>query len=111
METPDLLSLHLKIEAAVQEIAKDGKLEKHELPALVLLITELILTPASAKMTSETIIAKMGQMYDYIMTHYKLYPIEEADKLTYKALFDIAVKLVVFDPRLKKLGKKCFPCL
>ena len=108
METPDLLTLHLKIETAVQKIAKDGKLDKHDLPALVLLITELVFT-ASAKKTSETIIEKMDQMYDYIMSHYKLYAVEEADKLVYKELFDIAAKLVVFDPQLKKTGKSCFP--
>jgi hypothetical protein len=104
----DLVALHLRIDTAVKEIMKDGKNDKHDIPALVLLMTEIVLTPnASVKLTDEMIQEKMDQMYDYIMMHYKLYPVEEYDKIAFKQLFDISVNLVLFQPNLKK---KCLPC-
>ena len=104
----DLVALHLRIDTSVKEIMKDGKIDKHDIPALVLLMTEIVLTPnASVKLTDEMIQEKMDQMYDYIMTQYKLYPANEVDKTAFKELFDISVELVLFQPNLKK---KCLPC-
>jgi hypothetical protein len=109
METPDLVSLHLRIETAVKEIVKDGKLDKPEIPAIVLLITQLVLAPnTSVKMSEETIMEKMDQMFDYIMNHYDLYPVkDEATIAAYKELFNISVKLVLFQPNIKKICKWC----
>ena len=104
----DLVALHLRIDTSVKEIMKDGKIDKHDIPSLVLLMTEIVLTPnASVKLTDEMIQEKMDQMYDYIMTQYKLYPANEVDKTAFKELFDISVELVLFQPNLKK---KCLPC-
>ena len=107
----DLVALHLRIDTSVKEIMKDGKIDKHDIPALVLLMTDIVLTPnASAKLSAEDIEDKMDQMYDYIMTQYKLYPADEVDKTAFKQLFDISVELVLFQPNLKALKKKCLPC-
>ena len=109
MASADLVALHLRIDSSVKNIMKDGKLDKHDIPVLVLLLTDIVLTPEKPiKLSSEEIMAKMDQMYDYIMTQYNMYPADEADKLVYKQLFDISVKLVLFQPKIKKVFKKCF---
>jgi hypothetical protein len=111
MVPTDLVALHLRIDTSVKEIMKDGKIDKHDIPALVLLMTDIVLTPnASVKLTDEEIEEKMDQMYDYIMTQYKLYPAEEYDKIAFKQLFDISMKLVLFQPNIKALKKKYLPC-
>jgi hypothetical protein len=112
MDPTALVSLNIRIEKSVKEIIKDGKLEKSEIPLLVLLLTEIMLTSptTTVKLSDEDIMTKMGQMYDYIMSQYKLYPVDEVEKATYKQLFDISVKLVLFQPNIKALEKKCLPC-
>ena len=110
-----LVAMHLQIEEAMKKIMKDGKMDKHDIPELVLLFTNLALTAqtsnASVKLTNEDIIEKMNGMYDYIMTQYKLYPAEETEKANYKQLFDISMQLVLFQPNIKKQCKSCFNCL
>jgi hypothetical protein len=111
MDPTALVALHLKIDTAVKKIIKDGKIEKQDIPVLVLLMTEFVLTPnASVKLSDDKMMTTLEQMYDYIMKQYNLYPEDEADKAAYKQLFDISVKLVLFQPNVKALEKKCLPC-
>jgi hypothetical protein len=111
MDLYDLVTLHIRIDTSVKKIMKDGKIDKHDIPEMVLLMTDIVLTPnASVKLSADTIMTKMDQMYDYIMTQYKLYPADEADKAAFKQLFDISMKLVLFQPNLKAFEKKCLPC-
>ena len=111
METPGLIALHLRIDTAMKNIMKNGKLDKHEIPILVLMIADFVLTPSSApksaKFSSVAIMEKMDQMYDYIMNHYNLYPTDEGDKAVYKEVFDASVRLTLLEPNLKKACNSC----
>jgi hypothetical protein len=104
----ELVSLHLSIDTAVKKIAKDGKLDKHDMPTLVFLLIDLALTP-TVKMTDEMIHTKMTEMYNYIMNHYNLYPEDEAEKASLNQLFEMSMRLVLFQPNIKKKCKSCFP--
>jgi hypothetical protein len=110
----ELVTFHLRIDASVRKIVQDGKINKHDIPELVFLITELALAPppssASIKLTDEMINTKMNEMYNYIMTHYSLYPADEAEKESFKQLFEMSMRLVLFQPNLKKGLKSCFSC-
>jgi hypothetical protein len=110
MESTDLLALHLRIDSSIKTILKDGKLDKQDIPELVFLLFGLMNTPIN-KMTPETLTERLNNMYDYVMSHYKLYPDDALDKTAYKQLFDISVKLLVYNPRLMKGTKSCLPCL
>lgn len=111
MDPAALVALNLQIDTSIKNIIKNGKLDKHDIPAVVLLLTEIMLTKnVTVKLTDEEIEEKMDQMYDYIMSQYNLYPSDETDKATYKQLFDMSVKLVLFQPNIKALKKKCLPC-
>jgi hypothetical protein len=110
METVDLVALHLRIDTSIKSILKDGKLDKHDIPDLVFLLSELMLTP-STKLTTETMTERLSNLYDYVMSHYNLYPVTALDKTAYRDLFDISVKLLVYNPKLMKETKSCLPCL
>ena len=105
-----------KIDKCVKEVSKDGKLDKNDIPTIVLLITELIMdsnTTTSSKTipTTEQIAASIDSLYNYIMAHYKLFPEDDAKKTEFKAMFDICVKLALFQPNVSKGVKSVFGCL
>lgn len=110
MEPTDLVALHLRIDTSIKTILKDGKLDKHDIPQLVLLMSEFVSTPSSPKLTAEMLTARMNEMYSYIMTHYNLYPVDDLEKAAYKQLFDTAVELLVHNPRLMKKANSCMSC-
>jgi hypothetical protein len=93
----------------------DGKITKHDIPQLVLLITELITTTENSTthkmpITSEEMIATIDGLYTYIMGHYKLFPSDELEKTEFKQMFDLCVKLVLFQPNINKKLKSIFSC-
>lgn len=109
--TGDIASFHLRVDKSVKNIMKDGKIDNNDIPEIVLLITDLITAPGSGKMTIEQMGETINEMYEYIMSHYKLFPEDEQQKENFKRLFDMCVKLVLIQPNVKKACKKCFSCL
>lgn len=110
-QTKALIDLHLRIERSVTAIMKDGKIDQNDIPEILLLITDLVLAPTSPKMTVEELAEKINELYDYIMTHYKLFPADDEQKEQFKRLFAICLKLVLVQPNIKKACKSCFSCL
>jgi hypothetical protein len=114
MDPTELVALHLRIDTSINTILQDGKLDKHDIPQLVFLLSEFMLRPsatlANNKLTPEMLTNRMNEMYTYVMTHYNLYPADDSDKAAYKQLFDISVKLLVYNPKLMKEAKSCLPC-
>lgn len=110
-QTKDLIDFHLRVQKSVTAIMKDGKIDQNDIPEIMLLITDLLMAPASPKMTIEELGEKINELYEYIMTHYKLFPDDEQQKEQFKRLFDMCVKLVLVQPKLKKACKNCFSCL
>ncbi len=110
-QTKDLIDFHLRVQKSVTAIMKDGKIDQNDIPEIMLLITDLLMAPTSPKMTIEELGEKINELYEYIMTHYKLFPDDEQQKEQFKRLFDMCVKLVLIQPNVKKACKKCFSCL
>jgi len=110
-KTKDLIDFNLRIQKSVTAIMKDGKIDQNDIPEIMLLITDLLMAPTSPKMTVEELGVKINELYEYIMTQYKLFPDDEQQKEQFKRLFDMCVKLVLVQPRVKKACKNCFPCL
>jgi hypothetical protein len=46
-------------------------------------------------------------LFNYIMTHYKLFPDDQQQQAAFKALFDMCVKLALFQPNIIQLEEKC----
>ena len=110
-QTKELIDFHLRIQKSVTAIMKDGKIDQNDIPEIMLLITELLMAPTSPKMTIEELAEKINDLYDYIMTHYKLFPEDDGQKEQFKRLFDMCVKLALVQPNIKKACKNCFSCL
>lgn len=103
----DLTSFHLRIDQAVKNIMKDGKIDVFDIPEIILLVTELIITPSTGKISADMLAEQISNLYDYIMTHYKLLPDDETQKTNFKRLFDMSVKLVLLQPNIKNACKSC----
>ena len=110
-QTKELIDFHLRVQKSVTAIMKDGKIDQNDIPEIMLLITDLLMAPTSPKMTIEELAEKINELYEYIMTHYKLFPEDDGQKEQFKRLFDMCVKLVLVQPKLKKSCKNCFSCL
>lgn len=100
-----------KIDTTVKNIMKDGKIDQFDIPDILLLVTDLISTSENSKITMEQMENSINALYEYIMTHYKLFPEDSAQKESFERLFNVCVKLVIFQPKVKESCKKIFPCL
>jgi hypothetical protein len=100
-----------KIDTTVKNIMKDGKIDHFDIPEIMLLITELITTSENSKVSIDEMENSINSLYDYIMTHYKLFPEDPVQKESFDRLFKMCVKLIIFQPKVIKSCKKIFPCL
>ena len=103
----DLTAFHLRIDTSMKNIMKDGKVDQYDIPEIVFLITDLMTTQ---KMTEVDMEQAITGMYDYIMTHYKLFPEDEEQKVNFKRLFAMCLKLALVQPNIKKSINKCLSC-
>ena len=103
----DLTAFHLRIDTAMKVIMIDGKVDQYDIPEIVLLITDLMTTQ---KLTEADMEQAITGMYDYIMTHYNLFPKDEEQKATFNRLFKMCLKLALVQPNVKKSIAKCFSC-
>jgi hypothetical protein len=100
-----------KIDSTVKEVMKDGKIDQFDIPEIMLLITDLITASEETKITIEQLEESIITMYQYIMTHYKLFPEDEEQKKSFNRLFELCVKLILFTPKVKNACKKSFKCI
>ncbi len=107
----------LNINTAMVNIMKDGKIDKNDIPQIVLLITDLI--TSSGKIVKSggddddddtKLSDSINGLYDYIMGHYKLFPADDVLKTEFKTLFDICIKLVLYQPNIKNACKSTMSC-
>lgn len=105
MEFTQNVSFITTIDTAVKAIMADGKIDKNDIPRIMLLITELITTNGSV--TTEQLAESINSLFSYIMSHYRLFPEDEAQKAEFKLMFDVCVKLALFQPTINKAVKKC----
>ena len=109
MEFTQNVSFITTIDTAVKAIMADGKIDKNDIPRIMLLITELITINGSGKqrVTTEQLAESINSLFSYIMSHYRLFPEDEAQKAEFKQMFDVCVKLALFQPTINKAVKKC----
>ena len=103
--TGNLVALHLRIDTTLKTILKDGKVDSKDIPVIVMLILDLISTPGMAKMTEKELNDTIGEMYNYIMTHYNLFSDDPEQEAAFKSMFEVSVKLALFQPSILKIEK------
>ena len=108
--TKNVSFLH-KIDTTVKNIMKDGKIDHFDIPEIMFLITDLVASTEESKVTMEQLQNSIRSLYEYIMTHYNLFPEDEQQKESFKRLFEMCLKLIIFQPKVKDACKKVFPCM
>jgi uncharacterized protein YjbJ (UPF0337 family) len=95
-----------KLDNAMQDIMTDGKIDAHDIPTLVCLFTDMLLTSSTTSKSSKdpttTIATELQSLFDFIMTHYRLFPADGEAALDFKKMFDACVKLVLYKPAVQK---------
>jgi hypothetical protein len=109
--TNNIVALHLRIDILMKTILKDGnKISLENIPELVLLISELMPSSKKNKMIKKELNDTINDMYNYIMTQYKLYPDNEEDRVLFKTTFDNCIKLLFFKPNIIKVKNRLLSC-
>ena len=103
----NIVAFHVQLDNSIKSIMKDGKIDQNDIPELVLLIATLVSTPGMAKFTAKELEDTINEMFNYIMTHYKLFPDNADQQAAFKTLFDMCVQLALFQPNVIKMGQKC----
>ena len=111
MELTKNIEFVKKIDTSVKTILKDGKVDQFDIPELVFLITDLLVNTNQAQISYDDLVKAINNLYEYIMDHYKLFPDDEVQKASFKRLFDMSVKLVLYQPSVKTNCKKWFSCI
>jgi hypothetical protein len=99
-----------KINTCVTDMMKDGKIDKNDIPRLMILVTELM-TSSTKSVTTEQMVESINSLYNYIMSHYKLFPEDDTQKAEFKTMFDMCVKLALFQPNINKKCNSLFNCM
>ncbi len=104
----------MTINTAMINIMKDGKIDKNDIPQIVLLITDLITSSGKTLKSDDDSDTKLSDsingLYDYIMGHYNLFPADDVLKTEFKTLFDTCIKLVLYQPNIKNACKSTMSC-
>ena len=109
--TNNVVALHLRIDTLMKSILKDGtKIILENIPELVILISELMPSSKKNKMIKKELNDTINDMYNYIMTQYKLYPENEEDRILFKKTFDNCINLLFFQPNILEIKKRFFSC-
>ena len=99
-----------RINTAMVEIMKDGKIDKNDIPTIVLLITDLITVSGKPKDTDNNLSDSINGLYEFIMGHYKLFPDDDVLKNEFKTLFDVCIKLALYQPNINGAVKSALSC-
>ena len=110
MDFSQNVSFVTQINTFINSVMADGKIDKYDIPRIMLLITELISTTGTSTITTEELASSINSLYSYIMGHYNLFPTDELQKAEFKEMFDMCVKLALFQPNINKKLKSTFSC-
>lgn len=102
-----------KIEGAVHEITKDGKVDSSDIPEFIFIITESYNAYTSIKISQSDLPIFIKMIVNEIIKRKNLIPADK--KQEFDKLVDSALKLVMMRPRVQEsidsCFKCCFPCL
>jgi hypothetical protein len=98
-----------KIEVAVHEITKDGKIDSSDIPEFIFIITESYNTYTTIKITQNDLPIFIKMVVNEIIKRKNLISLDK--KQEFDKLVDSALKLVMMQPRVQETIESCFKCL
>lgn len=98
-----------KIDCAVHEITKDGKIDSSDIPEFIFIITETYNTCSAIKISQNDLPIFIKMIVNEIVKSKQL--ISADKKKEFDKLVDSALKLVMMQPRIQDSIDSCLKCL
>ena len=97
-----------RIKTSIDNIMRDGKIDNYDIPEILFIITDIINnTNVNTKLTPENLASLIKELYKFIEKQYNLVP-DENQKAGFERLIDSCIKLILFQPKVKKVITNCF---
>jgi len=94
-----------RVKSSVDNVMKDGKIDQYDAPELVFLITDAYNEMSNMHLTYEELPILIKMLYNFIVEKFNLIP--EDKKADFERLVDMAIKLVMLQPKVEKQVTKC----
>lgn len=98
-----------RVKAAVDNIMRDGKVDQTDIPEIVFVISETVNSLDSFHLTSDLVPVLIKMLYNFIIDTYKLVP--EGKKAEFERIVDSSLRLLMLQPKVKKVLGRCFAYL
>ncbi len=95
-----------RIELKIAEIMKDGKVDKHDIPTIILIVLECTNNLSKFNLNYEQFQKVLEELINYLLNHFDLIP--EGDKEDFKILINTSLKLVMYQPYVTNAIKSFF---
>ena len=94
------------LEKSISNIMKDGKIDAFDIPEIVYVISELISKTPKITLTAENLSDLVNEFINFIVKKYNVTNIETNND-TFKNLINSSIKLLLFNPKIKKELNSC----
>lgn len=95
----------VRVKESLDNIMKDGKIDQYDAPELVFLITDSYNQTSNLHITYEDLPVLIKMLYTFIIEKFDLIPVDK--RADFEKLIDVAIKLVMLQPKVEKQVSKC----
>jgi hypothetical protein len=95
-----------KLQTSISEIMKDGKIDTNDIPQIMFIITELINNTPSIKITADELSELVKKLISFIIKQANISTSDEEQEIINK-LVESSIKLILLQPKIKKVLNKC----
>ena len=99
-----------KLEASIENIMKDGKIDQYDIPEIIYLIGELITRTPSLNLSPENLSEVVKKLLNLICKKYKLIP-DETQQESFDRIIKASVKLLLLNTNVQEIKEKTTKCL
>ncbi len=96
------------LEASLDTIMKDGVINQYDIPEFIFMISSLLNSTDKLKISSDNYGLLIKMLYNFIVNKYNLIP--EINRPDFERLTDMAIKLVLLQPKVTKTFNNIFSC-
>jgi len=94
------------LEKSINNIMKDGKIDMYDIPEIVLIISELVTKSPTITLTSENLSDLVAELITFITKKYNI-TIVDTENENFKRVLNSSIKLLLFNPKVKKQLTTC----
>ncbi len=94
-----------RVKLSLTNVMKDGKIDQYDAPELVFLITDAYNEMSNLRLTYEELPVLIKMLYNFMIEKFDLIPMDKRED--FSRLVDIAIKLVMIQPKVEQQVTKC----